>query len=1554
MAMKITEQQQQGLANARAERNPPATQPVRPREKPSTTALTKPLTKLTVKPGEFGQFKSATVFQHPNDSVLMDVFNRNGLYLETLPVVDYGVSGTTLSIDVEKALQSNNYIAGQFTIGLKATRNFLGSYNGPKLQIQEISNDRLEVRVVPASVDPFSTELTDTDVAFQDFFANGFFQLDKLSTLSNLKLNWSLQDAVGVFDYVQDRFTYQAVPYSVIFKLIEPIPSTLSIDDFVWISQDVSETINEDVIVYPPIPKSSKTYIAGPNFDVNAKKGFQQSTEYKNWDTILNYASASITTTLLSQSKNEGVELNVDYTRFENFIHFGSAYARISNFYDKVKVLEYYQDIVDSISTDLSGLAQSSISSSNYYILQKDNYLNKIETVKGAFDGFEKYMYYQSSSYVSNSFGEFLDMAYPKSTSTKPYTLYPASNAVVTNWLTGILDSASLYDNLNPHRLVGFIPSHIQEDPANEITSTFIDMVGHFFDIQYQYVDQFTNIYDRHQSLTEGFAKDLVHYVAESLGTDFDNGQSFDDLWSYTLGYNISGSFNNGLNLSSEDRTREVWKRIINNLPYLLKTRGTERGLRALINSFGIPSTILRIREFGGPEPDFDTQSTYNVDRFYYALNVGKGNTTTQPPHIIAQWSGSDGTANGRYSPDGIELRFKAAPFSGSVNRMNLISWYSQSFGPRTYAGVGATLDVGRDSGGDYLAFTGPIVLTTISQTRPLKLYVPSSSYNQALFDGKWVTAYLTYTTASFSTGGTPTTSSFSMSFDLYAGVKSNYSDTPLIYSASITYSGSNADQSGTSGYTDYRTSNWGPWNPSIVSTNAYKTIVIGSSSKAFAYTDVTASFSGSIQELRYWGERGYINSSANRIFTASLLVTSSGAIENSPFYAHVISPTTIVGPNFENPNYTGATSSFNSLKYRLTLGTDNNKIDLYATISLSGSQPNQNIPWIQPTLCSVFSSNTSSHWSPVTETNYMPWPDLGGNRQISNKIRVDELYTPSTELFWNRMTEKSLQDSQPTDSPKLGVYFSTADQVNEDIAEQFGGLHLDDYIGGYGSIYSSSYDDLEQIQRAYFRKYGWNPSSSFGTTSPRFDSATYIRLIANFDGALFNLIKKFVPHRANLQTGLVIEPHILHRPKVGYRKPTWSDETYETTINIPDQTQTPGGSVQDAAGGGEADYCWDGEIARPYVTPVGDYPDQTSVNLNTEVTVTLVGAQNEYNNKGINEQLVQADSLYSTVGVDYTSYGREKILGSQYDFYTWYRTGSGATDWRYDRANSRDQWDPIGISILNSRKSENYLDISGVDAFKASGSFPNVSTLSYVNPQYVNNANGTNGALAGVLGLRAYSISASGEVGSIGNVATDQYFRIDSSDYLLYRVGQITSVSPIATGSVWLTAFPTKANSIDYSTVNFTYGGFNANNVATMSVWLGSSGSSTNPNFTASFNTTTTNFFNQTLIGTPANSDLYIETRVSASGAGGVGGIIFDNFVVRHYRYAQVQDYQCGDNASYGQRMQKYDGSKLTSNDWNEDSPDTIDGGPVISIIEGPGVEIAVNPNPIGTFTFR
>jgi hypothetical protein len=49
--------------------------------------------------------------------------------------------------------------------------------------------------------------------------------------------------------------------------------------------------------------------------------------------------------------------------------------------------------------------------------------------------------------------------------------------------------------------------------------------------------------------------------------------------------------------------------------------------------------------------------------------------------------------------------------------------------------------------------------------------------------------------------------------------------------------------------------------------------------------------------------------------------------------------------------------------------------------------------------------------------------------------------------------------------------------------------------------------------------------------------------------------------------------------------------------------------------------------------------------------------------------------------------------------------------------------------------------------------------------------------------------------------------------------------------------------------------------------------------------------------------------------------------------------------------RNARYDGCKMSSIDYNIDSPDTVDGGPVITIITGNGNQLVTNPTPQGTF---
>lgn len=117
-----------------------------------------------------------------------------------------------------------------------------------------------------------------------------------------------------------------------------------------------------------------------------------------------------------------------------------------------------------------------------------------------------------------------------------------------------------------------------------------------------------------------------------------------------------------------ENITTEIWKRILNNLPYLYKTKGTIRGLKALITCYGIPSSILYVREYGGPDLSNDTRSlnenNYTLDNF----------TTVLPFYASQSISlGWETSSFGRY-PSVVQIRFNVTGSDYTrANEMSLV-----------------------------------------------------------------------------------------------------------------------------------------------------------------------------------------------------------------------------------------------------------------------------------------------------------------------------------------------------------------------------------------------------------------------------------------------------------------------------------------------------------------------------------------------------------------------------------------------------------------------------------------------------------------------------------------------------------------------------------------------------------------------------------------------------------------------------------------------------------------------------------------------------------------
>ena len=166
--------------------------------------------------------------------------------------------------------------------------------------------------------------------------------------------------------------------------------------------------------------------------------------------------------------------------------------------------------------------------------------------------------------------------------------------------------------------------------------------------------------YDRREKLTEGISKDLLEMVGKSLGWQLSDGKSSISLSRFALGKEVTGSsYSNYSTKSERDVSREIWSRIINNMPFFLKNKGTVRAIKGLISAYGIPSTILRVREYGGPDLPDNAVPQFEIGRKFTKALSFRG-----AQFVSSSWI--DDTSSSR-KPDTIEFRFKSPTGSNQI-----------------------------------------------------------------------------------------------------------------------------------------------------------------------------------------------------------------------------------------------------------------------------------------------------------------------------------------------------------------------------------------------------------------------------------------------------------------------------------------------------------------------------------------------------------------------------------------------------------------------------------------------------------------------------------------------------------------------------------------------------------------------------------------------------------------------------------------------------------------------------------------------------------------------
>lgn len=484
----------------------------------------------------------------------------------------------SIEIDPIQDLKTLGYTSGEFSVRYNFFTNKISSPSAD-LFIKEISSDRTELRVA-------STTLTNGEI--EQNFNILINEINNSPYFSDYLLNFGNNEQVLSVNIALNKIDSG---YEILFKLYNPLPDNIVEKTSLWVVDEKSSPyifdINLDTLI-TPLPGLQ---LRGPNFYIPIEQQNTISTQYQTYNDLINNLQSIQSSSygkILNLLTTQSIDINVDYTSFKEFSFFGSVTQRLINFYDKVKQIEDYNNIITTYTPNIATTSS----------LQQEIDLSKnsINDIISKFDGFEYYLYFESSSFT-----------WPKTTSTLPYTLAPVSSSLV--WFNNYINLATLYDENNVNNLKNAVPAYILDDYDNTQYLLFLNMMGQYFDNIWIFIKAVTDINLANNNLEENVSKDLVYHVLKSYGIKLYNTQGGEDLDQFLIGSNTgSVNFENNFsptssylnNIPKKDLLAEIYKRIYHNLPYLIKNKGTVAGVEGLISVFGITGSILNTKEFGG------------------------------------------------------------------------------------------------------------------------------------------------------------------------------------------------------------------------------------------------------------------------------------------------------------------------------------------------------------------------------------------------------------------------------------------------------------------------------------------------------------------------------------------------------------------------------------------------------------------------------------------------------------------------------------------------------------------------------------------------------------------------------------------------------------------------------------------------------------------------------------------------------------------------------------------------------------------------------------------
>lgn len=701
---------------------------------------------------------------------------------------------------------------------------------------------------------------------------------------------------------------------------------------------------------------------------------------------------------------------------------------------------------------------------------------------------------------------------------------------------TRLLASASIYDQANPNIITRLVPRHYLREGAffeglpstkivgtlgdeyggegipgqgklgsSQIMLTFLYIWSKFFDEIKMFVDAFKTLrsvdYKINETIPDNFLNDFVRSYGFYLPPLFNNS----NITQYVESENIVGISVSDYSLKNIQT--QLLRRVLVNMPDVLKSKGTQHSIRAFLRAIGInPDSSLRIREFGGPSTrqlgtvreiksditgivDFTTGSLA-VSPFLSASRVEPGYPEPIGPIVDGISSNpQDGLlTSGSWTFEG-SYRYGVKNLSRITDTQSLAR--IEVTGSSVYVSPGLIANI-VPTGSMLHAYFRP---GTDSTNPLLKLSVPAN-----IFDGdRWNVSIGCNRFDSIN-------SAVSSSYFLRASTQ-NAGDITQYYSTSSYFE--EAPGIGLNVFREISPS----YNASgsLVSIGTETNIPEGTIGYVFLNNTLDApnearasQFVGQAANVRFWS-KGLSEEEWRE------------HVRNYKSFG-VLDPTT---------NYNYVTQKSGSFE-KLRLSALEKQTELTASSGgsitfLDFSENNLHMSG------SGFPSSSRVYLGDIVAYSYLsPYFD---EYSTSEKVRVRSFQNEENliDAPWSSfgvLTELPAGET-PLDDPRLSIEFSLIDALNRDIINMFANLDtIGNAIGSPELIFSPDYPDLEVLRDVYFNR-----------VKEKLNFRGFFEFYRWFDTAIGTFIEQLVPRKTKFKgTNFVIESHMLERHKIEYK----------------------------------------------------------------------------------------------------------------------------------------------------------------------------------------------------------------------------------------------------------------------------------------------------------------------------------------------------------------------------------------------------------------------------------